>query len=332
MNYRNLISFIERSSIEQLYNFYEIHSREFAWGGYDEYVKCHVRYRLKQYDIKRLIWNLFIKRLWKKPYLDAFNAYLPPAFYVDDDDAPPTFYNGIKLLKDHIGEIKNIKYEDDRSYDVLADILYYRLASDKRILFQNTEHLKDMYFDNHAVNHFRKDWSKCVVDCGAYNGDTVRSLIRKKKDYGKIYCFEANKQNFGRLEKCAGKFQNITCFNNAVGNESVNIATQSDGVSSRVNHFSEANDHESIRMVRIDDAISEPITFIKMDIEGEELNALKGAKEHIISDRPAMAISLYHKLQDIYTIPSYIHELDSSYRFLLRKYGETISELVLYVF
>ena len=69
-----------------------------------------------------------------------------------------------------------------------------------------------------------------------------------------------------------------------------------------------------------------------MDIEGEELNALKGAKEHIINDRPAMAISLYHKLQDIYEIPSYIHGLDSSYRFLLRKYGETISELVLYVF
>lgn len=332
MNYHNLIEYIEKSSIEQLHSFYETHAGEFARGGYDEYVKCHVQYRLRRHDIKRLIWNLFIKRLWKKPYWDAFNEYLPPAFYVDDDDLPPTFYDGIKNLKDYIGEIRNIKYEDNRSYDVLADILYYRLTSDKRILFQNIELLKDMYFDNNVVNYFRNDWLKCIVDCGAYNGDTVRSLIRKQKKYGKIYCFEANKQNFGRLEKCAGKLRNITCFNNAVGNESVNIATRLDGVSSRVNHFSEVSDSEFVRMVMIDDTISEPITFIKMDIEGEELNALKGAKEHIINDRPAMAISLYHKLQDIYAIPSYIHGLDSSYRFLLRKYGETISELVLYVF
>lgn len=77
---------------------------------------------------------------------------------------------------------------------------------------------------------------------------------------------------------------------------------------------------------------NENITFIKMDIEGAELEALQGSAGIIKKCRPRMAISLYHKQEDIISIPSYILTLNQGYKFIIRAYCTNGSETILYAY
>ena len=72
------------------------------------------------------------------------------------------------------------------------------------------------------------------------------------------------------------------------------------------------------------------VGFIKLDIEGNEVNAIKGARETIVRDKPFLAICVYHKKGDILAIMDLIHNLEPSYRFWLRDYSITGKETVLY--
>lgn len=69
--------------------------------------------------------------------------------------------------------------------------------------------------------------------------------------------------------------------------------------------------------------------FIKMDIEGSELDALKGAKNILIKKRPKLAICLYHKNQDMWEIPLYLKEIVPDYNFYCKK-SHPIHEFILF--
>lgn len=64
-----------------------------------------------------------------------------------------------------------------------------------------------------------------------------------------------------------------------------------------------------IETVALDELIDERVTFLKMDIEGAEAEAIKGAKNIIQKDKPKLAICIYHKPNDLWEIPLMIHEL-----------------------
>lgn len=84
-------------------------------------------------------------------------------------------------------------------------------------------------------------------------------------------------------------------------------------------------------VVAIDEMLKGKICgFIKMDIEGSEYEALKGAQRTIRKDHPILAISIYHKPEDVIQIPEYILELSESYRFYIRHYSTDLSETILY--
>ena len=76
----------------------------------------------------------------------------------------------------------------------------------------------------------------------------------------------------------------------------------------------------------------ERATFIKMDIEGSEYQALLGAEQTIKKYHPRLAISLYHKPEDVLEIPYLIHKMNPDYRFIIRHYASNMTETVLYAF
>jgi FkbM family methyltransferase len=72
------------------------------------------------------------------------------------------------------------------------------------------------------------------------------------------------------------------------------------------------------------------VDFIKMDIEGSELDALRGAESTIRRWRPKLAVSLYHRPEDFFSIPSWIDSLGIGYRLFLDHYSIHHEETVLF--
>ncbi|MNC49053.1 hypothetical protein D3C75_982030 [compost metagenome] len=85
-----------------------------------------------------------------------------------------------------------------------------------------------------------------------------------------------------------------------------------------------------VSVVSIDDAIHERVTYIKMDIEGAELAALKGAENTIKNYSPVLAICMYHKASDYLDIFNYIRSVNSEYKFFFRHHLNYYAETVLY--
>lgn len=88
----------------------------------------------------------------------------------------------------------------------------------------------------------------------------------------------------------------------------------------------------SISVAPIDEVVdpADRVTMIKMDIEGSEMESLRGARETIRRDRPKLAICIYHKPEDMTEIPLYIKELVPEYRLYVRHYSNGAGETVLY--
>ena len=88
---------------------------------------------------------------------------------------------------------------------------------------------------------------------------------------------------------------------------------------------------EETRICCIDDVLKgEKVSFIKLDVEGFELETLKGAEKIIKENHPRMAISVYHKESDLIDIPEYLLAISNNYKFMLRIYSNAYLEIVLY--
>lgn len=174
------------------------------------------------------------------------------------------------------------------------------------------------------------------IDCGAFNGDSVSSFIshsnRTGKPYRHIFAFELSAYNYNVLEK---KIQNqhierISTYQQGVSDSKANLRFNTKGEVSEIARVDPSGD-ENIQVVRLDDALAgQMVTFIKMDIEGHELEALKGAENIIQHNEPILAICTYHSYQDFLQVPLAMHQLMPKARLYLRHYGKNWMETVCY--
>jgi len=86
-----------------------------------------------------------------------------------------------------------------------------------------------------------------------------------------------------------------------------------------------------VRVDSIDNIhFKDKVSFIKMDIEGAEMNALKGAEKVILRDKPDLAICIYHRFEDLIEIPMYVKQLLPEYKLYVRHHSDRSIETVLY--
>lgn len=167
-----------------------------------------------------------------------------------------------------------------------------------------------------------------VIDAGAYTCDfTERFINWNKGKYKRIYAFEPDKENYDIAVKNMEQYENVEVVNSAVGEVSTSVSFMSkEGAGSGINE----NGNSTVEVVALDDMNLDKVSFIKLDVEGFELDTLKGGINTIKKYRPRMAICLYHKINDIIDIPKFIEELDLGYKYYLRIYSNTYLEIVLY--
>ena len=219
--------------------------------------------------------------------------------------------------------------EDYRSKKIFYAILNNWYNYDFINLEQVMEKCFSHYFDLDIIPSCQEE---VFVDLGAFNGDTVEDFIKIYGDnYKKIYAYEMTEQSMRELKERVKNYPRIIYEQKAVSDEVGMGSIKIHEISTSSNQL-ELEEIGEIEVTSLDDDIGEKITMIKMDIEGSELKALKGAENHIIKDKPKLLLSVYHGYEELLTLWEYLEKLDLSYHYYLRYYGGPIfpTEIVLF--
>lgn len=172
------------------------------------------------------------------------------------------------------------------------------------------------------------------VDVGAYDGDTVRKFLAARgNQFERILALEPDPGSFKRLIDYLANLplslrSRIEARALAVGAEACRVRFASGQETSSA--FSERGSIE-VECVRIDDLLdAQQPTYIKMDIEGAELDAIAGGRNILAQQTPVVAACVYHAQDHLWKIPLALREISSSYRFFLRPYMAECWETVCY--
>jgi len=206
---------------------------------------------------------------------------------------------------------------DYRSKLTLQTILQHWMTFHPDLREVGRECLFSHYFDLDVI---KCDKNEVFVDCGCYNGGTVKDFIH---DYGSqyksIYSYEPTPSVFELAKENLKDIPRLHLRNAGVSDKNGQLSfwTAAEGIDQAGNRLN-PNGSTKVKVVRIDDDIRENVTFIKMDIEGAELDALRGAERQIRRNKPKLAISLYHKLPDLLEIPQLVKTYVPEYKLYLR--------------
>ncbi|HEY6211091.1 MAG TPA: FkbM family methyltransferase [Vicinamibacterales bacterium] len=178
----------------------------------------------------------------------------------------------------------------------------------------------DSYF---LKNVFRLEPDEVFIDCGAFDGDTLRVYLSiQPKGFRRFVALEPDPATFGKLRDYVQSLspavgRNVETIQCAVGRERGRISFDSTGgLGSKVS----STGASAVDLVPISDLVerSAPVTFIKMDIEGAEMDALEGARAVIERDRPILAVCVYHLQNDVWRLPLFMKAMVPDYEMFLR--------------
>ena len=221
-------------------------------------------------------------------------------------------------------------WKDQASRDCFKAILQTRISG-------RLDELDDFVHQNPQHQYFPNDipgWPTPTrfVDCGAYDGDTLRDIPMQTLQ--SVAAFEPDMENFHALVTStqSSPFQmnavKVLLWPCGVWNKSTKLKFNAAQTSS--SHIDESG-NDIIQVVALDDVLQQfAPDFIKMDIEGAEVEALKGARSLIEKHHPALAICIYHKPAHLWEILQLIDSWNCGYEFYLRAHGFSGADTVLY--
>lgn len=188
------------------------------------------------------------------------------------------------------------------------------------------------YFD-----FFAPRLNEVFVDCGCYDGATAYRFAAwcGKTGYEKIYSFEPDLKSYEKCKKLLEGLHDCVLYPYGVSDSHKNVYFQTSGnedarIVSNEGGGAEANIGK-IEAIALDDIIGDNrVTYIKMDIEGAEYDALVGAEKIIRTQKPRLAISIYHNSEHIVSIPKLLLSYRPDYRFWIRHYSLMPNETILY--
>ncbi|MBQ4404871.1 MAG: FkbM family methyltransferase [Selenomonadaceae bacterium] len=178
------------------------------------------------------------------------------------------------------------------------------------IVFANTPH--------YICAGFIPEREAIVIDGGLCDGGTA---LRFSKMGYKVYGFEADKTNYITARK-VGEENNFVVENFGLGayNHTAKFSHYQNPGASRI----DPNGSSTAQIITLDSYVREKnlshVDFIKLDVEGAELDVLKGAATTIARFKPILALSAYHKWDDFWTLMNFVKSLRSDYEFGMRQF------------
>lgn len=267
-------------------------------------------------------------------------------FFVDNDkDQQGTIYNHHNpVMRLPVYSPQKLDYKDENLYVLISvnswsyhkeiyDQLIRMGIPDEKIFCSvpNYEYnLGNIYFEKGIMIPQKGD---VFCDIGAYDMWNTEQFIKFCPEYGYVYAFEADPVSF---EKCQEnikkkKLCHTEVFNLGIWSEESEISFESAPNGEYGGSRISKQGTSVVKTVALDKFLSDKkIDIIKMDIEGAELEALKGAKDIIKKQKPCLCLSVYHKKWDVLELPLYIKSLNPGYKFYMRHHTFGIWDTVLY--
>jgi FkbM family methyltransferase len=231
-------------------------------------------------------------------------------------DEIDVFINGLdeeskKEVKTILGDIDFFKYlrtneSFENKYKLLTD------AYDESI-FKYHHGLK--YLPQEVINSLH---NRDFLDCGGYIGDSAL-IFEREFNPRKIYSFEPDPSNYNLfLENIKSKnLKKVIPIREGVGEKTCVLKYHTLGRQS----FASESGNAEMKVVSIDDFVSErnlSVGLIKIDVEGTELDVLKGAKKSIKEFKPILLIGIYHNPEEFFGTKTYIENLIPDYKFKIK--------------
>ncbi|MBR7099042.1 MAG: FkbM family methyltransferase [Clostridia bacterium] len=239
-----------------------------------------------------------------------------------------TLFDGA-FLEAHREELEQARelFSDGESKRIFDLVIEYKLSGDIRPLLQARNDPAEV-----MKTLVRPQTLQAVADHGAYNGDTVRELLSYGATPQTVYAVEPDARNFRKLTeyaaaetrtrvvpiRAAAWSREETLVFDASGNRNASAGQNRSAVL-------DGRPMKTVELpaMRLDTVLDgEQVDYIKYDVEGSEQEALCGSANAISTGLPTLLISLYHRSEDLFSIPLFIHKTYPDYRgFYLRRFG-----------
>ncbi len=217
------------------------------------------------------------------------------------------------FLHAHRDELERVymMLADDLSRKTFENVVRSKLTGEIAPLFECETTREE------ALGLLKLSDEEYYLDLGAYIGDTVESFLRVVDGkYQNILAVEPDRKNFNRLLKNTESLENITCVNCCVDEASGECLYAMDG--GRKSR-SLTDGGSLIRAMTVDElSAGMPVSYIKMDIEGMEAAALRGAADTIRRNAPSMQIAAYHRSEDLFALPLLVERIRPGAKLYLR--------------
>lgn len=243
---------------------------------------------------------------------------------------PHMFYeNWLESLFNNRDKIQKLMQmlADEKSFQVLNAIIGFRLTLNPDVLSDIIDW--DLYGSEEILNLSDQE---IYIDGGTFDGDTIKGFInRVNGQFKKVIGFEPDTGTFHKLESNFKHEPRVTAINKGLYSHEDTLYF--DNVGTRASMLTENTEEDGIAVpvTSIDEVLQgEPVTLIKMNIEGAEIPALNGASKTIKKHKPKLGISVYHRADDLWEIPFLTQELHPDYKFYLRQHDGGVIESVMY--
>ncbi len=321
-----LVSIIDDNKIGQNSTFHKITIENFEqflakydsniiviMGAIDADITCAISEKLQKHGIEFLC-------------IDELSGYIPLIHLFTNDD--------LNTNQAKIDKCVNM-------FDREVDKELYRFLINFRIV--------DNFYFKKTDSSFVREWARqysdfinpknisVYLDGGLFEGYTTSLMIKNLFNDNQnihIYGFEPLKDIFenSHFKTNIESSCKFTPIYKALWNKKTTLNFCVQGTASKI--LENSNADVKVETISIDEFVKEnkiyKVDFIKLDIEGAEIEAIAGAAMTIARDRPQLAISIYHKKEHLYEIPLLLNEMCKDYNFRLGRYDLNIAETILY--